>query len=176
MYPQYTIIWAESPDHSLYLRINQTQTVRDHFTMPVKFFAFHGNQIDTITCENNLRSQGFQKSLGYVIDSLKFDDDALILSTDTMIYSTSLLPNAVRTGNPMQSAFEVYRDGSELLCTFSSTDQNGILELYNSLGMKIQSVTVSSGETSKKLDIRNLSSGIYFVRLGSEVRSVSILH
>jgi aminopeptidase N len=175
MYPQYLVYWAESPGNTLYLRINQTQSVRDHFTMPVKLFAFHGSQVDTITCENNLRSQGFQKNLGYVIDSLKFDDDALVLSTDTMLYSPSLLPNAVRTGNPMESAFTVYRDGSELICTFSPANQSGTLELYNSLGMKIMDVSVPGGETLKKLDIRNLSSGIYFLRFAGDVRSVNIL-
>ena len=178
LHPQYRITWAESQNNTLYLRINQTQTVRDHFTMPVKFFAYHGATIDTLNFENYLRSQGFQKSLSYTIDSLKFDKDALILSTDTVIYSAGLLPNAVQRSSAEHSIFNVYHEGGELLCRFNTTQENGTIDLYNSIGMKILSTNIPSGETIQKLDIHNLSSGVYFLRYmngsANEVRSVNI--
>ena len=178
LHPEYNIQWAESANNILYLRINQTQTVRDHFTMPVRFFAYHGASVDTLVFDNYLRSQGFQKNLSYQIDSLKFDDDALILSTDTVIYNSGLLPNAVSAKSSAPSLFNSYREGNELVCIFSAANQNGEIELYNSAGMKIFSRVVLSGETFEKIDVNNFSSGMYFLRYRngsiSEVHKVII--
>ncbi|MDP4219318.1 MAG: M1 family aminopeptidase [Bacteroidota bacterium] len=178
LHPQYDMTWAQSVGNRLVLQINQVQpdSIRDHFTMPVKFFAFHGGVPDTLTFVNNLRSQRFEKVLGYTIDSLVFDLDALILSEPTLTYSTAL---AVRSIDPPHSQFSVYREGGEVLCTFEETNSGGTIEIYNSLGMKMKSAAVLSGETSKVLDTHSLASGVYFVRYISgsvnEVRSVNIV-
>ena len=146
--------------------------------MPVRFFAYHGASVDTLVFDNYLRSQGFQKNLSYQIDSLKFDDDALILSTDTVIYNSGLLPNAVSAKSSAPSLFNSYREGNELVCIFSAANQNGEIELYNSAGMKIFSRVVLSGETFEKIDVNNFSSGMYFLRYRngsiSEVHKVII--
>src|SRR5205085_7950725 len=167
-----------STDNTLYMRINQTQKVRDHVTMPVKFFVYHGGSFDTISFDNFLRSQSFEKSLGYKIDSLVFDNDALILSKDTLIYAPGLLPSGIRQEADMNSIFIISRDGGELSCKFKPSDERGEIEVYNSVGMKIRSIATSSGESQKKIDIRNFASGIYFVHYTSgsinEIRSVNI--
>lgn len=178
LHPEYDIKWAESQNNILYLRINQTQTVRDHFTMPVRFFAYHGASIDTLIFDNYLRSQGFQKSLGYHVDSLKFDEDALILSTDTVSYSAGILPGVVGTSSPQHSTFNVYHDDGELLCTFGITEHTAAIELYNSVGMKILTLPISGGEASKRIDTHHLASGVYFLRYmngsANEIRNINI--
>jgi aminopeptidase N len=193
LYPEYDIKWAQNGNNLFFLRINQDQTVRDHFTMPVKLFAYHNEAIDTLIFYNDSRSQGFQKSVSYQIDSLKFDRDALLLSTyltasgDTVGISqkvrSTLLQNspdlAVRSTAELGSLFSVYPEYGELLCKFTVPTSAGILELYNSVGMTISVTSVASGENQKALDIRNLSSGIYLVRYTnettSEVHSVNIV-
>jgi aminopeptidase N len=181
LHPVYDIKWAQDGGNKFYVRINQLQTVRDHFAMPMKLFACHGTKVDTLIFTNNLRSQSFQMYLGYKIDSLKFDDDGSILSqylsangdtsnTYDNIHS-SLLPNApelaVGIVTPDNSLFQVYPNGEELLCKFNLTKQIGTIELYNSVGSRVQEIQVSSGESYAKMNIRNLSSGVYFVRLRS---------
>lgn len=177
LHPNYDISWAQNAGNMFYLRINQIHdvSIRDHFTMPVKVFAFHGEIVDTLTYFNNMRSQRFQQMLSYTIDSLKFDDDALILSEFSVRYAPEL---DVRSAKSSNTTFEVYKEGNELLCKFSQTLQSGKIELYNSLGAKIQSAIVLGGETYKKIDVPALSSGIYFLHYSSgflsEVRSVNI--
>jgi len=193
LYPSYDIKWAQNGSNKFFLRINQDQTIRDHFTMPVKLFAFHGGSTDTLTFENNSRSQGFQKNLSYFVDSLKFDEDALLLSTyitasgDTVNISqkvhSKLLRNspelAVNPTAETRSLFNASIENGVLLCRFSPFAFPGILELYNSVGMKISSVPVLEGENQKVVDIRNLSTGIYFVHFAGEnigeVHNVTIL-
>jgi hypothetical protein len=220
LYPEYDITWAESQNNILYLRINQTQTVRDHFTMPVRFFAYHGASVDTLNFDNTIRSQGFQKSLSYMIDSLKLDDDALLLSrnstgitiykdsmhsndttiegikiykdsihkADTTIsklflrprltYSPNLIPSSVPSETEASSHLTLYQDKTEILCKFAASNDNATIELYNSVGMKILTAVISGGETTKRIDIRNLSSGVYFLRYinrsVNEIRSINI--
>ncbi len=200
-HPHYDIKWAQNINNKFFLRVNQYQTVRDHFAMPLKFFAYHGAKpsIDTLIFQNDLRSQGFQQSVNYKIDSLKFDDDALLLSTsitqsdDTVnvspVIHSFLLKNSPELGNSPGSAvrsaadqvsdFTVYREGSNLICRFSDVKTSGVLELYNSVGMKIQDAIVATGETMKTLDTHNLASGVYFVRYSNgsinEIRSVNIV-
>jgi len=124
---------------------------------------------------------------------VQFDDDALILSTyitsngDTSHTFDSrhsrLLANApalaVRSASKANSIFNVYPEGGELLCKFNASASGGTIELYNSVGMSILSMAVFGGENTKKLDIRDLSSGIYFIRYTSgaanEVRSFNLL-
>lgn len=177
LHPHYSIGWAQNAGNHFFIRINQIQdvSVRDHFTMPVKFFAYHGGVRDTLTFFNNTRSQSFQKAVPYTIDSLLFDQDALLLSVDTIYYAPQL---GVRSKNDSHLQFEVYRDGGTLLCKFIRAGQDATIELYNSLGMRMRIAGVSPGEEFKKLDIGNLSSGIYFVRYScgamNEIRSVNI--
>ncbi|MFI5264965.1 MAG: T9SS type A sorting domain-containing protein, partial [Candidatus Kapaibacterium sp.] len=144
----------------------------------MKLFACHGTTIDTLLFNDDLRSQSFQMNLGYKIDSLKFDDDGLVLSQyvsasgDTSnTYDNShsaLLPNepalAVRVVAPDNPLFNVSLNAEELLCKFSTTEQTGMIGLYNSIGIKIQEIAISAGESFKNLNISNLSSGVYFVR------------
>jgi aminopeptidase N len=178
LHPEYQVTWAQNINNRFFLRINQVQStsIRDHFTMPVKFFAYHGNTIDTLTFTNNSRTQGFQQMLSYAIDSLVFDDDALILSTHTVKKNPAL---AVGFENTTPSVFDVYIiDGGKLLCKIHETKfMNATIELYNSVGVKIYDKEIQTGETSATIHLRNLASGIYFARYmnGSEnfVRSIN---
>jgi len=184
-FPIYDTKWAQNINNTLFLRVNQLQTVRDHFTMPLRFFAYHGSapSIDTLIFENNLQSQSFQKNLNYTIDSLAFDDDALLLSEyviangDT-VNSTStahsrLLRNspelAVHTNSDQNSDLIISHEGKDLICKFKPRTTEGVLELYNSVGMKVAKRIVESGETMKSLSIGNLSSGVYFVRYSAGI-------
>jgi aminopeptidase N len=176
LHPIYDFAWAQDGSNRFFLRINQTQdiSIRDHFTMPVKFFAYHGSSVDTLSFENSYRSQRFNKMLAYKIDSLIFDKGDLILSQDTLYYAPEL---DVRSEDSPTADFEVYKDGEELLCKFTSLE-SGIIELYNSVGIKLISKVLQNGDNFKQLNIQHLPSGIYFVRLSNsfanQTRSVTI--
>jgi aminopeptidase N len=205
LHPVYDIKWAQNANHTLFVRINQVQTVRDHFTMPLHFFAYHGTVKDTLSFSNNQRSQAFLQDLNYTIDSLGFDDDAFPLciyfgasgdssySFDanlTQLYHQTVLSHrilplpyapqlAVHSTSASNAEFSVYTSREELSCRFSTTKQTGMIELYNSIGMKIQEIAILAGESLKNLNISQLSSGVYFVRFTSgavnAIQSVNIV-
>ena len=89
-------------------------------------------------------------------------------------------PNlAVSSKADHNSGLTVYPEGTNVICRFNAARSDAMLELYNSIGMKILEVNIMSGETMKSFDIRNLSSGVYFVRYSAgsttEIRSVNIV-
>jgi aminopeptidase N len=174
LHPVYDITWAQNTNNIFYLRVNQTQTVRDHFTMPMKFFAYHDAQPqpDTLQFMDDLRSKAFQKALAYKIDSLIFDHDDLILSIDTISYAAEL---AVHSQNEPNAVFSAYLDGNTILCKFDGQEQSGIIEVYNSAGMKISDAQVMGGEVLKCIPCGNFASGMYFIRFRNAIQKVSIV-
>ncbi|MEP7234968.1 MAG: M1 family aminopeptidase [Ignavibacteriota bacterium] len=174
--PTYDVKWAQDNNNKFFVRINQTQSVRDHFTMPVKLFAYHNGILDTLKFQNDIRSQAFQKTLGYKIDSLHFDSDAIILSTSRISYAPEL---SVCLAKAKNGDLSVYPEGSEIICKFSASIGSSTIELYNSVGIRISTGSLTPGQIEKRWSMRDLASGIYFVRvLGSDqsqIRSVNII-
>ena len=180
LHPLYDISWAQNATNRLFLRINQTHdiSIRDHFTMPVRFFAYHGTVVDTLTFMNDQRSQGFQKMLSFTLDSLTFDEDAVILSHNKMTNAPILAVHS--TGDEVSAGFEIYPEMYELLCKIATASAiSGKIEIYNSVGVRVESAEVGLGQVSKRLDIRNLLTGVYFVRYSNSrtniVRSLNIV-
>jgi aminopeptidase N len=174
LHPIYDIKWAQNANDLFFLQVNQTQTIRDHFTMPMKFFAYHNGSLtpDTLAFQNNLRSQSFRKVLSYKIDSLIFDHDELILSVDTVSYAPELSVHSVVDPS---AVFTAYSEGNVISCRFSGTEQSGILEIYNTAGMKISETEIPVGEIVRRIPCSDFASGMYFLRFKNAVQRVTIL-
>jgi aminopeptidase N len=163
-HPIYQISWGESTGRLLQVHIDQTQNWRDHFTMPVKLFAYHGKSLDTLTLINNLRSQDFYQWLSYKIDSLVFDTDAVVLSRDSVWFNKALGVTLAETKT--QSLNVVFdKTSNSFICDVSIPAGEGArIELYNTLGTKLQTITLQNHEAHAVINTLSLSNGLYFVR------------
>jgi aminopeptidase N len=159
LHPVYDIYWAQSDNNEVFLRVNQTQDARDHFTMPINFFAWHGGTVDTLRFQNGARSERFAALVGYKIDSLLFDDDALLLSQHTMTYDALL---SVKE-NATSDQFDVRTDGHQIILRSSA---DGTVEIYDLMGKPVSSLPVTANINSW-YDASHLATGTYFVRLSA---------
>ncbi len=172
LHPVYDIKWAQDKNNQIFIRVNQIQDVRDHFTMPIRFFAYRKDGgIDTLNYTNEYRSQNYRTMLSGEIDSIGFDNDLVILSEVTIGYDA-----AVSVGSNVADVtkFSTSLDGvtNELVCR----NMNGAsLELYDMLGKKVKQVLLNFGEKFVRLPLSGLANGAYFVRCGNESAKVAIV-
>ncbi len=163
-HPVYDIGWGQDANNVLSLQVNQTQTVRDHFTMPMQFQFFHGNQIDTMLVMNNSRSQSYQFSLAYAADSIKFDSSSVVISLHTLRRTDS---RSVMTEASVSSSFSVGYNGVNIDCNFGSVPASSTIVMLDILGHIIASQDVRTGSTHAIFPAPE-SSGIYLLRLMSD--------
>ncbi|HEY6172400.1 MAG TPA: M1 family aminopeptidase [Candidatus Kapabacteria bacterium] len=172
LHPIYDIKWAQDKNDQIFIRVNQTQDARDHFTMPIRFFAYRKDGgIDTLNYTNGYRSQNYRTLLSGEIDSIGFDNDLVILSEVTIGYdaAVSVGSNIVEIGT-----FSALLDAmtNELVCR----NMNGpSLELYDMLGKKIKHISLSTGEKFIRLPLAGLANGAYLVRCGDQSAKVAII-
>jgi aminopeptidase N len=167
LHPVYDIHWAQSDKNSVNLRVNQTQDARDHFIMPINFFAWHGGSVDTLRFQNDERSQFFSKPLPYKIDSLVFDDDALILSRYTISYDAAL---GVKESSS-NDEFDVRMDNSLIVIRSSG---NGEISIYNLMGTQVGSLSAAAN-VNALFDASRLASGTYIVCFSSPQKKITRL-
>jgi aminopeptidase N len=173
LHPVYDIGWGESAANVLHVRISQTQDTRDHFTMPVKLRLYHGASIDTVTMANNQREQEFYYWLSYTIDSVEFDDDAIVLS-EVNLYQDPVL--AVPASKTVASELRVLAIGDRINCELSQPAQNTeAIEVYSILGSKVLTGTINAGESMASIPAGSITNGVYVVKIGSLVSKVSIV-
>jgi aminopeptidase N len=197
-HPDYDFSWTQGAD-TAYIRVNQLQKQRDHFIMPLHFFAYHNGIVDTLSFNNTARNERFKTMISYKIDSMGFDDDASMISIYrnangdsnyhfdeglTKLYgerafshTNRLLKNDPTLTVPkiIYTDFRVTVADDELTCTFEEQSVNTSITISNTAGMNLIKVPVSQGEQIKKIATHSFSSGIYFVRLGNETRKVAII-
>ncbi len=165
-HPIYNITWGQFPNKQLTLRVNQIQSVRDHFTMPMQFQVFHANLIDTIVVMNNARSQSYSFSLNYNADSLKFDSSSVVISLhflhrdDKMsVHPLDFPPGSL--GLTAQNANEFIE------CRFAPLAHHGEIALFDIVGNRLVTQSVGLGASSFRFSYP-VASGVYFVRLRTE--------
>ena len=172
LHPVYDIKWAQDKKNEIFIRVNQIQDARDHFTMPVRFFAFRKDGgVDTLNYVNDDRTQSFRKILSGEIDSIHFDRDLVILSEVTIGYDAEVSVGSELADN---NILRVSIDGAtnELVCR----NMNGSsLELYDMLGKRIKQVSLSTGEKFIRLPLAGLANGAYLVRCGNESAKIAVV-
>ncbi|HET9136170.1 MAG TPA: M1 family aminopeptidase [Candidatus Kapabacteria bacterium] len=200
-HPDYDFSWTQGAD-SVYISVNQLQKQRDHFIMPLHFFAYHnGGIIDTLSFNNIARSERFKALVSYKVDSMGFDDDASMISIyrnangdsnyhfdegltkqfgeRAFSHTSRLLKNdptlTVLLPKIQYSDFRVTVGDDELTCSFEEQSNNTSITISNTAGMKLIEAPVAHGEQIKKVTTHLLPSGMYFVRLGNETQKVAIV-
>lgn len=164
-HPVYDIGWGQSPSGMLNVHIVQSQTTRDHFTMPVRFFVYHGTQKDTIVLQNTQRDQLFTQSYPYTIDSLGFDNEAVILNFHQLHFDPQLSVPA-STNTVASELHARYDNGSSsILCSVTgSQGSTGRLDLVDMLGRTLRTLTLGAGIQEGTLSTSDIADGVYLVR------------
>lgn len=88
---------------------------------------------------------------------------------DPIIYSSS---HDFQTNNI--NKYQVYPNpANDIITILSETPQNAIIELYTANGQKLKSRALSSKENQVQLSVSNLKSGLYFVRITSNLKTIT---
>ncbi len=164
LHPQYDISWSQESNNTIDIHISQTQASRDHFTMPVSFFAYRPGRIDTITVQNTERDQDFTIAASVKYDSLQFDNDAIILNEHTLHHDPALeVGKGLSAGR--QDLQAMVLSNRRLQCRLSvAVPQEVALELYTTLGERIAESHIAANEYITVIDTKTLASGIYILR------------
>jgi len=172
LHPVYDIKWAQDKNNQIFIRVNQTQDARDHFTMPIRFYAYHKDGgIDTLNYGNEYRSQDYRTFLATEIDSISFDRDLVILSEVSIGYDQAVSVGA-NVANVTTFSTSLDATTNELVCR----NMNGSsLELYDMLGKKIKQVSLNAGEKFIRLPLAGLANGAYLVRCGNQSAKVAVV-
>jgi aminopeptidase N len=165
MHPEFSILWGQNANNKLYLRINQLQTVRDHFTMPLRFFAYHGTTIDTINVTVASRTESWNGIVNGTIDSLVFDQDFGILATYSLDYDGSL------GVHEMSEAMSITLNpiANEIVCR-STSNANYHVEIYDALGKRVLDQHAFS--TVERIPTASFTNGIYIVRMTDGAKTI----
>ncbi|MDQ3051986.1 MAG: immune inhibitor A [Bacteroidota bacterium] len=145
-----------------------------NYTVPGTMFqvsdepVYEGNQLSWVKEEINLddfvgstinlrfflASDGFQEYDGFYFDDVSIT--TVLPGTNSIEDAASEISISNVTPNPAGDYFYV---------TMSNPVYTGTLKIYDSLGKIVSHVDIIPGSTSVKIQIDNLRSGVYFVRL-----------
>jgi len=162
-HPIYSITWGQRANKQLTLRVNQLQTVRDHFTMPMQFQVFHNNLIDTIVVMNDARTKSYSFSLNYTADSVRFDSSSVVVSLHSVHRDDNM---SVSRLNFLQGSLGLTAQNADefIECRFSPLEQQGEIALFDIVGNRLVTQSIGRGEHSFRFSYP-VASGVYFVRL-----------
>lgn len=159
LHPYFSVLWAQDANDRLFLRVNQIQDVRDHFTMPLRFFAYHGTAVDTIRMNVASRSERWSGLADGIIDSLIFDTDYGLLAEHSVAYDASLGVYGQSVADAPDISFDAMT--YEIVC--KAAEGGYVVELFDALGKRISSERAVSA--LYKYSLKNMPNGFYTVRL-----------
>jgi len=157
-HPEFWVLWDQNDDNKTYLRINQIQTVRDHFTMPLRFFAFHGNTVDTIRITVANRTESWNGFVNGKIDSLIFDEDFGALSVHSVEFD-----GALSVDEPATPMFVTLDPRTQEIICKAPAEAGFTVEVYDALGKQIS--RAHSFEGLYTLSTETFANGMYIVRM-----------
>lgn len=171
LHPSYDIYWAQDANKMLYVLVNQIQEDRDHFTMPIRLFAYRRDGgIDTLNYLNNDRTQKYWRQMATEIDSIHFDRDLVILSEVAFAYDATI---SVGHTKAINSSFSAVLDHftNEIVCKhFGGT----AVEVYSMLGQKLMSRSGLPNDVIR-LPAGDLPAGAYIIRSARESAKILIV-
>ncbi len=172
-YPSYFVIWGQDKSNQLKVTLNQStsHTSVPFFEMPVPI-RFKGGGKDTILVFNNTFSgQAFYINLNFKVDSVFFDPDLRIVTTNNKIITEF---DFIRS----QMSLVIYPNPASSALNIEINDLTNYperVELYNILGEKMMDIYPHENKFS--LDISVFAEGAYVLKIvsGSKVTSHKII-
>lgn len=164
--PSYKVELYQQADFTSSITINQTQYNSDvpFFSLPLPIRFIGTNKDTTIVFDNTFSGQSFKFNPYFRIDSISFDPGNKILfyqftstinqltsNQDISDYSIQISPN------PVSNFLEIHPNSLKIC----------YLQVYNAEGKAINTNIVNQSNIFTRLDIRQLQSGLYFLKIGN---------
>ena len=156
-YPSYTVSWNQISPTQISVTLNQTQSHASvsffEAPVPIRILGSGGETIDTVL-NNTTNGETFNIPVTFSVSSVLFDPDAHLISKNNTILGIDNInfeTQFVVYPNPTLTDFEIKKPSNIIIKN---------IKLFNSLGKLVLETT-----STKKVSIKNLSAGIYFVEI-----------
>ena len=169
-YPIYAVYYSQSPDKTVTVTINQSQSHNsvDFFNMkvPVKF---EGIDKDTlIWFDNNVNGEQFTVNIDFDITAASFDPHNDIISTGSTTLKIDTFDKAKKVfilPNPARNKITV---------TFLEKIIPDQVLIYNSIGKIIKQFPKENQSSYKfEFDISDFSAGLYYISFSKDGKSIT---
>lgn len=164
-YPSYTIRWNQNPltNVNLSVKISQTQSHSsvNYFEMPINIRVHgSGGQVLDLVFQNNQNNDQFFSQVPFAITSVEFDPQLFILSKNNQVIKDVTLSADESKIEPLKLFPNPTKDFLEIIGLNFSTPY----EIYDMSGKLVEK---NIYQTSKKISVKDLSKGIYLIKIGS---------
>lgn len=165
-YPSYQLSYDQDNTNLLSFTLSQTQSHPSvsFFEMPVPVLFKNATQDTTIVFNHNFSGQSFNAQLNFKVDSVIIDPNKWIVCNQNVVTSTKGI-------SKVAEGIQVYPNpAKELLnlniCTSTSSAMVSVI-IYNMYGSEIRrkSVNPVNNHIAEVIDIRDLASGTYTIRI-----------
>ncbi len=169
-YPSYHLIWTQDENKTVSISLSQTPSHSsvDFFEMPVPVRLKGDNDSIDIVLNHIEDGQLFFEQPDFTVNEIILDPDMWLLHANDIIAKAELNENELPIlvfPNPANNQITIQ--------DFSVQPQHYAIEISDAAGQNIISRNfngyISSQET---IDISNLASGIYFVKIANEEKSI----
>jgi hypothetical protein len=164
-FPSYQIVWSQTGS-TVNFTVNQTQSHPSvsFFELPIPL-KFKNSTQDTILRFN----QSFSATIPFAVDSIIFDPDYWIINANNTISNVHEL-------NFTKNELIIFPNPASDNLQVSLTNLKGeaAVEVCDQLGKKVlsQKMNFSAGMNNFSIDIKNLSKGIYYLRILSSDKKI----
>lgn len=160
-YPTYSIMWSQTND-SLFIDISHTTstTITQLFTIPIEFKFNYSGGDTIIRLDINSNLMSYRLKIPQTITSINIDpNNHVINKTGSIIVNN----NIVELKNP-----KIYPNPSNEFINIE-TDENIVsIEFFNIDSKLIKKQNIDNYSSINKLEIKDLASGIYLLRICSK--------
>lgn len=169
-FPSYQITWVQDFSNHVNITLGQTQSDPSvaFFEMPVAIKLKSAMRDTTMVFTHTYSGQPFSFDLPFAADSLIFDPDFWLISTNNTIIRQSAYPLAVRVfPDPVTNVLQVNVE--------STNQQKATVRIFNDLGQIQLNTTcnLQAGGNLLNFDVSKFASGIYRVNVSGAIRNVT---
>ena len=165
-HPSYQINWNQT-GNSVAFNVNQTQSHPSvsFFEMPIPIYVKGQGQDTTFVFEHQFSGQQFTASVPFTIDSVFFDPELWLISSNTLITSIDKIeqisPKVTVYPNPAFSTLNV-----------STNEFLKEITVFNMEGKQLIQTTLFVGINNYELDISQLATGNYIIEIRTNTTTV----
>ena len=166
-HPSYTILWEIISESEIKITVNQSQTDVSvpFFELPLPIRIQTGTQTQDFVLDHTFNGQIFTLNTDFQPDTLIFDVNLWILKGSVLTYQIQSLETMLSISpNPATDFIDIKLKNSIETIDF--------IEVFNSVGQKVNESAIDKLKDIK-IDISNLSPGVYIVRVSTSLGTVN---
>ncbi len=171
-FPNYAIQWSQDSLNLLTVRVRQSQTKPDYFTMPLHFWAVTATDTTEFSFINNAKTQYYTVQLNHPYQAILFDSIAIPISKTTIIHNQNLGVEATQSAAEMLHV-NVADGVVQLTCAPIQTEE-AFVRIVDVLGRVVLDRGIAAGSTQLSIPARDLASGDYFAMLMDGTRRATV--